>query len=133
MSQANVVAFRRLVIEHLNRGDVDEVVRNSTEDVVIIAARSDVEGAFVGHDGVRKFFADNAENFELFQVQLDDVRDLGGDRVLGIGTIHIRGRGGGVETNVPMAGIAAFRDGKLTRWEDFRDRHRALEVAGLSA
>jgi hypothetical protein len=130
MSQANVEDFVDGAAA-LNRGDVEHWVRGTTQDVVIIAARSAVEGPFVGHEGVRKFFADNATNFELFQVRLDDVRDLGEDRVLVIGTIHIRGRGAGVETDVPMAGIATYREGKLSRWEDFRERRAALEAAGL--
>ena len=115
----------------MNRGDVEHWVRGSTQDVVIIAARSEVEGPFVGHDGVRKFFADNATNFEVFQARYDDVRDLGEDRLLAIGTIHIRGRGAGVETDIPAAGIATYRDGKLSRWEDFRERHLALKAVGL--
>lgn len=131
MSHENVELFHRGNTA-INRGDVEYAMRHSTEDVVFVVARSAVEGPFVGHEGVRKFFADTAENFELFQVRIDDVRDLGDDRVLGIGTIHIRGRGGGVETDIPMAGIATYRDGKLSRWEDFRDRRRALEAAGLS-
>jgi ketosteroid isomerase-like protein len=28
--------------------------------------------------------------------------------------------------------IATFRDGKLVKWEDFRERSLALEAAGLS-
>jgi ketosteroid isomerase-like protein len=130
MSQENVELFHRANAA-LNRGDVEYMVRHSTEDVVIIAARSAIERPFVGHDGVRKFAADNTESFELFEGHYDDVRDLGDDRVLAIGTIHIRGRGGGVETDIPAAGIATFRDGKLSRWEDFRDRRPALEAAGL--
>jgi ketosteroid isomerase-like protein len=89
-----------------------------------------VEGGYHGHDGLRKFWADNAENFELFRVEFSELRDLG-DRVLAVGTIRIRGKSG-VETDIPTAGIATFRDGKLTRWEDFRDRRRALEAVGLS-
>jgi ketosteroid isomerase-like protein len=131
MSQENVEAFSDGAAA-LNRGDVEHWVRGSTQDVVIIAARSAVEGPFVGHDGVRKFFADNATNFEVFQVRLDDVRDLGEDRVLAIGAIHIRGRAAGVEMDVPMAGIATYREGELSRWEDFRDRHAALDAAGLA-
>ena len=92
-------------------GDVEYLVRHSTEDVVVIAARSAVEGAFVGHEGLLKFLADNAANFEVFQVRYDDVRDLGDDRVLAIGTIHIRSRGAGVETDIPAAGIAMIRKG----------------------
>ena len=48
------------------------------------------------------------------------------------GAIHIRGRGSTVETDIPVAGIFTFEQGKLVRWEDFRDRDRALEAAGLS-
>jgi hypothetical protein len=59
------------------------------------------------------------------------VRDLG-DQVLAIGTLHIRGRGGGVETDVSTAGIASFDGrGNLIRWEDFGDRRLALEAVGL--
>jgi len=130
MSQENVELFHYATAA-MNRGDVEYAVRHSTEDVVVIAARSAVEGHFVGHEGLRKFFADNATNFEVFQVRYDDVRDLGEDRVLAIGTIHIRGRGAGVETDVPVAGIATYSGGKLSRWEDFRERRAALEAAGL--
>jgi ketosteroid isomerase-like protein len=130
VSQENVELFHR-VTAALNRGDVEYAVRHSTEDVVLIAARSAVEGTFVGHDGLRKFFADTATNFEVFQARYDDVRDLGEERVLAIGTIHIRGRGAGVETDVPVAGIATYREGKLSRWEDFRERRAALKAAGL--
>ena len=131
MSQENVELFHR-VTAALNRGDVEYAVRHSTEDVVLIAARSAVEGTFVGHDGLRKFFADTATNFEVFQARYDDVRDLGEERVLAIGTIHIRGRGAGVEMDIPVAGIATYREGKLSRWEDFRERREALEAAGLA-
>jgi ketosteroid isomerase-like protein len=129
MSHENVELFHRGTAA-LNRGDVEYAVRRSTEDVVFIAARSAIEGTFVGHEGVRKFFADNATNFEVFQARYDDVRDL--DRVLAIGTIHIRGRGAGVETDIPVAGIATYREGKLSRWEDFRERRAALDAAGLA-
>jgi len=131
MSAENVELFHR-VNAAVNRGDVEWAVRHSTEDVVIVAARSAVEGAFVGHEGVRKFFADNATNFDVFLGRYDDVRDIGEDRVLAIGTIHIRGRGAGVETDIPAAGIATYREGKLTRWEDFRERRLALKAVGLA-
>jgi ketosteroid isomerase-like protein len=131
MSQENVEAF--LEINHaLRRGDVESVLRWVDEEGVLLAARSAVEGAYHGHDGVRRFMADNAENFEKFEPHYPDVRDLG-DRVLAIGTIHVRGRGSGVETDISAAGIATFNgEGRLVTWEDFRERHLALEAVGLS-
>jgi ketosteroid isomerase-like protein len=129
MSQENVEAFE-LVIQAVNRGDVEGVLRIAADDIVMIAARSPVEGSYRGHDGLRAWFADNAENFELFHVDIRELRDLG-DRMLAIGTMHIRGRGSGVETDIITAGIAEFENGKLTKWEDFRERGAALEAAGL--
>ena len=130
MSQENVEAFRE-INEALRRGDVEAVLRRVDEEGVFLAARSAVEGAYRGHDGIRRFMADNQENFEKFEPDYPDVRDLG-NRVLAIGTIHVRGRGSGVETDIPAAGIATFNEeGRLIRWEDFRERHLALEAAGL--
>ena len=129
MSRENVETFQR-GNEAANRGDIERMLRDVAEEVVFLPARSAVEGAYHGHDGLRKFWADNAENFEVFRVDFRDVRDLG-DRVLAIGTIRIRGRGGGVETDIPTAGVATFQDGKMTRWEDFRERRLALDSVGL--
>ena len=130
MSRENVKAFRQ-GMEAINSADVDAALRVVAEDVVMRAARSGVEGEYRGFDGIRRFFADTADNFDVFRLDYSDVRDLG-DRVLAIGTIHIRAKGSGVETDIPTAGVATFRDGKMTGWEDFRERRIALKAVGLS-
>jgi len=130
MSDENVEAFLE-VNEAIRRGDVEALLRHVDEEGVLLAARSAVEGAYRGHDGIRRFMADNSENFEKFEPDFRDVRDLG-DRVLAIGTIRVRGRGSGVETDISVAGVATFNyEGKMVRWEDFRERHLALESVGL--
>jgi ketosteroid isomerase-like protein len=129
MSQANMRVFEKAQ-EALGRDDMEAFLRLVDENVVWIAARSAVEGAYHGHDGLRKFFADTDESFELFEPDFRELRDLG-DRILAVGTIHIRARGSTVETDIPIAGIFTFKHGKLVRWEDFRDRRLALEAAGL--
>jgi ketosteroid isomerase-like protein len=130
MSQENVERFWE-GIDALRRQDVDAILDDMSEDVVWIPGRSAVEGTYHGHAGLRRFLADTAENFEVFEPGFDEVRDLG-DRVLAIGRFRLRARGSGVDTDFPVAGIATYRDGKLIRWEDFRERHLALEAAGLS-
>src|SRR6476620_2738198 len=120
MSQENVEAFLE-INEALGRGDVEAVLRRVNEEGAFLAARSAVEGAYRGLDGVRRFMADNSENFEKFVPDYPDVRDLG-DRVLAIGTIRVRGRGSGVETDIPAAGVATFNEeGMLVRSEGFRE------------
>jgi len=129
MSATKIEQFSQL-IEAANREDLEGALAFIAEDVVWIAARSAVQGPYYGHDGIRAFFADNQESFERFEPVVEETRELA-DSVLVIGSIHVRGRGSGVDTVVPMAGIATYRDGKLVRWEDFRERERALAAAAL--
>ena len=55
-----------------------------------------------------------------------------GHCVLAIGSINGRGRGGGVETDIPTAAVAEYRDELLWRFRDYGDAALALEAAGLS-
>jgi ketosteroid isomerase-like protein len=130
MSQENLDAFLAGV-QAINRGDVDGLLRFAAQDAVFLPLRSAVEGGYRGHDGLRTFLADNAQTFEVFQADYHDVRELG-EQIVAVGTIHIRGRGSGVETDIPTAGVASFRGGKMTRWQDFGDRQKALEAVGLA-
>ena len=127
-ARSNIGLFAQLV-DAINREDIEALVRLTAEDVVLIPRRAATEGAYVGHDGVRSLFADTQAAFEVFRLEYPDVRDLG-DRILAIGTVHVRGRGSHVETVGPSAGITTFREGKATRFEDFGDESRALEAAG---
>ena len=83
------------------------------------------------HAGLRRWFTDNRESFETFLVAFTDIRDLGDDRLLVIGTIHLRARGSGIETDVPTAAIATWREGLLIDWKDYGDSQEALEAVGL--
>ena len=129
MSGENIEAFRRGA-EATNRGDIDAVLESIHPEVVLEPLRAATEGAFVGHAGIRKFMADTAATFELFRVDYTDVRDLG-NSVLAIGSIRVQGRGSGVETDIPTAVIAEYRDGLLWRFKDYREARLALEAAGL--
>ena len=136
MSEENVEAFRRgekALNRSLEQRSLDPTLVEELVDpeVVFEPLRAPVSGIYRGHQGYRQFFFDTAESFEVFRIHHSELRDLG-DRVLAIGTLHIRAREGGVETDVPTAGIATYRDGRLVDWKDFGDRKRALEAAGLS-
>jgi ketosteroid isomerase-like protein len=128
MSQENVDAFRRGT-DAINRGELD-IEALTHPEVVFEPLRSRTEGAFVGHDGMRRFIADTDEMFEVFNATYPDVRDLG-DRVLAVGSIRMRSRVSGVETDVPTAVIAEFRDGLLWRFTDYGDARSALHALGV--
>jgi ketosteroid isomerase-like protein len=129
MSQENVDTFLRGA-DAVCRGEVDTIPELSHPEVVFEPLRAATEGAFVGHAGMRRFLADTMETFDRFQVHYTDVRDLG-DRVLAIGSLRVRGRGSGVETDIPTAVVAEYRDGLLWRYKDHGQADLALEAVGL--
>jgi ketosteroid isomerase-like protein len=95
-------------------------------DVEFVPLRAATEGAYHGHAGIEAFMADTLETFEKFEFHTEQ-EDLG-DRILSWGTIHVRARGSGVETDIPIGGLLEFRDGRISRWEDFGSRDAALEA-----
>jgi ketosteroid isomerase-like protein len=125
-----IEAFLRGV-DAINRLDVHAALGLTHEECVFEPLRSQTEGAFVGHEGMRRFLADTAQTFELFKATYPDLRDLGDGRLLAIGTIRMRGRESGVETDVLSAAIVEFRDGRMLSYKDHAEWQLALQVAGL--
>ncbi len=130
MTPEHIQAFLRGV-DAINRVDVTALLEVVHDETVFEPLRSATEGAFVGPEGMRRFLADTAETFDLFKATYTDIRDLGEGRLLAIGTIRMRGRGSGVESDVPSAAIVEFRDGLLARYKDYGDARVALQMAGL--
>lgn len=130
MSQENVEAFQESVAA-VNRGDWETVIRLMDPEVVFIPLRAPVQGDYVGHDAVRRFVQDTRETFDVFRCEYPDIRDLG-ERVLALGALRIRGRGSGLETEVPSTIVVSFKAGLMTHFQDFGDPQKALAAAGLS-
>ena len=130
MSQENVDRFVDGT-EAFNRGDVERYLQNFRPDAVFELRNAELQGEYSGHAGLRRFFADFEDSFEMFELHLPDVRDLG-DRVLGLGTLRTIGRGSGMEQEGPVAIVSTFRDGLCTHVKDYGDWAQALQAAGLS-
>jgi ketosteroid isomerase-like protein len=138
MSEENVDRFRDAT-EAFNRvaaGDAEAVsdyLRFIDPDVRFEPQQTALQGPYVGHEGVLKWLMDLAETYELGSghVEYTEVRDFG-DQVLAIGTLRSKGRASGIQTGVPVAVVARFRDGRLTHFKDYGDKAEALEAAGLS-
>jgi ketosteroid isomerase-like protein len=131
MASEHIEAFLRGV-DAINRGDATVALDLVDDDTIFEPLRAATEGAFVGLEGMRTFLADTAETFDLFKASYTDIRDLGDDRLLAIGSIRMRGRRSNVESDVPSAAIAEFRDGRMVRYKDYGDAREALRAAGLS-
>ena len=131
MSSDDVDLVRRAVAA-FGAGDQETLLDLMSESAEFFALRSATEGTFKGHDGLRAFLADNRESFEIFEPLHEEFRDVGDGRVLAFGMIRIRGRGSGVETEVPSAVLATIREGRIVHFKDYGDRQAALEAAGLA-
>jgi ketosteroid isomerase-like protein len=129
MSQENLVAFRRNN-EAVSRGDIEAALATLDPYIEFIPRRAAVQGVYRGYEGMRQFFAENAENFDLYQVSYQEVRDFG-DCLIAFGTVRARGKESGVEVTTPTSLVATFRDGKMLRAEDFAERSEALKAVGL--
>ena len=127
---ADVQAFLRAV-DAMNDDDAELLKTLVTDDMVFVPLRASAEGAYEGHEGVDRFLADNREAFDRFHATYDEVIDLGEGRLLAAGSVYVRGKESGADSEVATAGIAVMRDAKLARWDDFGDRDRARREAGL--
>jgi ketosteroid isomerase-like protein len=130
MSRENV-ATMRAALEAFGRNDMPRFLRLMDPDVEFEPQLAALEGAYVGHEGIRAFFTDAFENLEVVQVRDDDVRDLG-NRVLALATLRIAGTVSGIETETPLAIVATFREGRIVHLKDYGDKDQALEAVGLS-
>jgi ketosteroid isomerase-like protein len=129
VSQQNVELVRRLN-DAVTRGEVNEMEIRSFfhPDVEFLPRRSATEGAFHGLAGMEKYHADTEAIFEKFEPHYEFL-DLG-ERVVAWGTIHVRARQSGIDTDISMGGVFEFRDGKIVRFEDFGSKEIALKAVG---
>jgi ketosteroid isomerase-like protein len=130
VSEENVERFRGAT-EAFNRGDLQAWLDFFDPDAVFEPLVAAMEGAYVGHDVIATFMTTIADLYDVFEVDIVEVRDLG-DRVLAVGTATGVGKGSGIEQRTPIAIVASFRNGAITRFKDYGDKDRALEAAGLS-
>ena len=126
----NVKTVYRLV-EAINAADLEAILAVYDPEVDFRPLRAPIQGAYAGHEGLREWWADTQENFTEFELEPAEIRDIGDDRVLAAGNLHLRGKGSGVEADVPSASLIFFRDGLIVALKDYGDREKALEAAGL--
>jgi ketosteroid isomerase-like protein len=84
-----------------------------------------------GPDWLRQYREDAGAAWDDIQGRIDEIRDLG-DRAVAFGEIRGRGRGSGLEARVPLAWVADFHQGKMSRLQSYGDATEALGTAGLS-
>jgi ketosteroid isomerase-like protein len=106
----------------------------TSADVEVHSAVGNFGGTtYRGEEGIAQWVADMAEAFDEWRLDLGELDEFAPGRVLGVGTVHLRGRGSGVSVDQPCAWIFDHVDGVLTRFEPFLNRveeARAIAATG---
>jgi ketosteroid isomerase-like protein len=84
-----------------------------------------------GHEGVRESWERWLENFDEYGFEIERIVDCG-EKVLSIAREEGRGTASGATIGQRIYGVYSFRDGKISRYEEFYEKRDALEAAGLS-
>jgi ketosteroid isomerase-like protein len=127
---SNVAAAKR-IYEARNRGDVDAVLAECDPNVEWQPHLARLGGEPIrGHDAVRAYMASLREDWESFSHEPEQFFDAG-DTVVAFLHTYARGRGSGVDVEVPVAHVLTFRRGKCLGYISYHDREEALRVAGL--
>jgi ketosteroid isomerase-like protein len=90
----------------------------------------DLDSAFHGPEGYLQLWRYWLDAFEDIRWDPEEMLDLG-DKVLVTAQQRGHGSGSGVAVSEPVFQLFMFRRGLVVRQEDFLDRSKALEAAGL--
>jgi ketosteroid isomerase-like protein len=130
MSQENVEVIRR-ALDAFNRRDWDAWIAMCHEDSELYSLRAQLEGRpYTGKEGLRRFIADQDEEWDYVRFEALEFRD-GGEWVVVLCDFKARGSASGVELDFPVGVVFATREGKVSYARFYSDRAEALEAAGL--
>jgi ketosteroid isomerase-like protein len=130
MSQENVEIVNR-AITAINERDVDAYLAVCGPDFELINPIAAIEGPNRGEPGVRSFFDAISEGATKFELEVERLQPLDGDRVLAWLTLDIESERGFPQRQ-PLTNLYELDGGRLSRVRVFRDRAEALAAAGLS-
>jgi ketosteroid isomerase-like protein len=132
MSQEDVERTHR-VIDAFRRRDLDAYQALVDPNVEFTPYEIAVQGGspYRGRDGVRQWWEETLMVLSM-QPEIDEVRDLGGSKVVICGRLRGEGVGSGASFVRPLYLVAQWRDGKVIWWHSYETEAEALEAASRS-
>jgi ketosteroid isomerase-like protein len=132
MSQENVEIVRR-GWDAWVRGDLSGLLRLLDPDVVWDATHFHdwPESTYHGFAGVERFLNEWRDVWDVYEIDVEDVRAAPDGRVVSLILQRGKGRTSGLPMEMESAQVATLRDGKVTRLDNCEDRAEALQAAGL--
>jgi ketosteroid isomerase-like protein len=121
-----------IVRRSLESGDRQSALAATRPDVEWVVAKEHPNSQMLhGQEEIIRYLHEWDEMLEDIRFDVADYRQVG-ERVVAIGKVRGRGKGGGTPVEVPLALVYTFEDNRVTRVEEYLDLNEALEAAGLS-
>src|SRR2546423_53834 len=132
MSQENV-ELNYQSHDAFNRRDLDAFLALTDPDVEFTPYERVIDGLgpYYGHDGVRTWWEEAFATLPDFNVELDEVRDLG-DMTLVRGVLRGRGAASGASFERTYWGLFRWRGKQTVCGREFRNNADALVSLGLA-
>jgi ketosteroid isomerase-like protein len=132
MSQENLEVVRRM-LQAFADGGLNAMAEFWDPDIDWRAAEGALDdvGELHGPVAVRRHIQDWIDTFDDFSVVVEELRDVGDDRVLTIQRLKGRAKLSSTETDMRYAMVSTVRDGKVVRGREYLRVEDALEAAGL--
>jgi ketosteroid isomerase-like protein len=135
MSQGNVEVVR-LQLEDWQRGELDAFLAKAHPDIEWYAVLERLvegpENHYRGREGVRRMWRAYRTELEGIEIEADEIRDAGDDRVVLLGRIRWRGVASGAPTESPLGLVITIRDGMMFKSVDYLSHDEALKAVGLA-
>ena len=112
-------------------GDCDAAVALCHPEVEFYSVLGISGRAYLGHDGIRRYFDDVASAWREWRVEVERITEGADGRVAIVMTMHARGKGSGATLAERTAHIWTLADGMLLRNEPYREPEQALRDLGL--
>jgi ketosteroid isomerase-like protein len=132
MSQENLEVVRRM-LQAFADGGLNAMAEFWDPDIDWRAAEGALDdvGEMHGPVAVRRHIQDWIDTFDDFSVVVEELRDVGDDRVLTIQRLKGRAKLSSTETDMRYAMVSTVRDGKVVLGREYLRVEDALEAAGL--
>lgn len=131
MSQENAEIVQA-ALDAFMQGDNEGVLSLCDDNIEITQAAgfAGVPDRWRGHAGVLEAFEAWPEQWDDYRIEVLRVADLG-DHVMVTQLVHGRGKGSGVEVEMPLILLFSVRGGKIDWWGTFMREDEALKAVGL--
>jgi hypothetical protein len=121
----------RAMADAFNQRDWTAFVALADDEIDVESRLVVMEGAFHGHEGLRRWWDAFLGAFPDYTLEIDELRDHGD-----VTLAHLRGWGHGAGSSTPLVDPVwqplRWRDGKCVWWRNCSTEEEALEAAGLA-